>query len=865
MFTQLSHYSPVVCLSLDSMHPASPDSKLHNRYQLHAMVGQGGAGEVFTAWDTQLERTVAIKRLRKDGIQDDVGQNMWAEAARLASIRHANIVTVYDMGVDDGVPYIVMEYVNGETVESRVAQRGVMDRKEFCTVAEQTLEGLLAAHHAGLLHRDLKPSNLMLTRLPSGSVQVKILDFGIARFLNSGTTTTEKTGSVTGSIHCIAPEILNRDPVDERSDLYSVGCILYYALSGHFPFDGEKISHVIAAHLNHLVVDLAEYRPDLPRELCDWVMALINRWPDNRYSSAMQALAGLHHVTSLFAGDSSSVIVPPNSAPSGVRTGSSVGSAPAAAEPSNDDTSSVSTATPIPKKAGPPWAAIVGAAAVIALGAIYLVSKSGSTQSREVSHDSGLAGNKVTLSAPPAPTPGKAAGTGGIAEPAEPPKIAAVERKPVEATPEPVAATPVPPPPAHVVLRFHGSNTIGAQLLPALIQRFLQKEGATEVVRRPGADHEEMTIEAKFPGEPIAQAVEVAAHGSKTAFDDLVAQKCDVGAASRPIKKEELQSCEEAGLGDLQSPQCEHVLGLDGIAVILNPSNPIGLLTVQQISDIFTGKVTDWEKVGGKSGPIHVFARDAKSGTFDTFKALVLGASPLVADAKRLEDSNELSDDVAADPQAVGFVGLPFVRKAKLIAVSEAGASPFLATRFTVATEDYALSRRLFLYVPSHPSHPWISKFIEFALGDEGQAIVAENGFVKQSIELETPILAPDAPPAYRAAVQNAKRLSLNLRFKKGSTELDNKSIRDLDRISSFVDSKKTGKKIMLFGFTDNQGSQASNLKISKERAQAVAKDIEARGIQPLLVTSFGSAMPVANNDTDQGRDKNRRVEVWIR
>ncbi len=276
------------------MQTAALEFKLQNRYRIQSKAGAGGAGDVCIAWDEQLGRKVAVKRIRDDGAQEDAVKKTMSEAVRLASVRHINIVTVYDMGVEETGPYIVMEYVEGETVEQWVTRHGPLPEAEFLSIAYQSLEGLLAAHHARLLHCDLKPSNLMLERAPSGNLHVKILDFGIARFLSSVDPHFDKEGAVTGSVHCIAPEILSCETPDLRSDLYSLGCVFYYALTGRFPFDGENMADIIAAHLDHQVIDLAAYRPDLKPSIREWVMDLINRRPQDRYSSAMQALGALH-------------------------------------------------------------------------------------------------------------------------------------------------------------------------------------------------------------------------------------------------------------------------------------------------------------------------------------------------------------------------------------------------------------------------------------------------------------------------------------------------------------------------------------------------------------------------------------------
>jgi phosphate transport system substrate-binding protein len=417
-----------------------------------------------------------------------------------------------------------------------------------------------------------------------------------------------------------------------------------------------------------------------------------------------------------------------------------------------------------------------------------------------------------------------------------------------------------------VVLRLHGSNTIGSTLVPSLIEEFLKQQGATGMHTLAGKNSDEIKIEATLPGESSPGSVEIFAHGSATAFADLLTDKCDIGMASRQIKPDEAKSSELAGLGDMYSPANEHVLGLDGIAVIVNHANPLNALTKSQIGDIFSGKVSDWSQVGGTPGLINLYARDAKSGTFDTFKALVLAKSDLAAQAKRFEDSAQLSAEVAKDPAAIGFVGLPFINESKALAISETGSVPLLPTRFTVATEDYPLARRLFLYTPANPQNPLVRKFIEFALGREGQEIVNKIGFIGQRPMVARPVLPPNAPASYLSEVRDADRVDLNFRFRTGSSELDNKALRDLDRVADFLSNEAyRGKYLLLLGFADGIGGAAKNLALSKDRAQAVAVQLESRGIKPAVVTGFGKDLPVASNDTEEGREKNRRVEVWLR
>ncbi len=420
-------------------------------------------------------------------------------------------------------------------------------------------------------------------------------------------------------------------------------------------------------------------------------------------------------------------------------------------------------------------------------------------------------------------------------------------------------APPAVPISGAVFLRLSGSNTIGSQLAPALAVEFLKKEGATGIASYPGS--EDSKVSGVFPDGP--RIIEIHAHGSATAFTGLASGSADIGMASRRIN--EAEESQLSGLGDMTSPASEHVLGLDGIAVIVNRANPISSLTKEQIAGLFSGQIADWSGVSGTGGAVRIYARDAKSGTYDTFKALVLKDRPLRAGAERFEDSQKLSEAVSNDVNGIGFVGLPYVGGSKAVAVSEKGARALLPNRFTISTEDYLLSRRLFLYTAGNPK-PAVRRFVDFALSKAGQDIVAANGFVEQNVRAEPAAPAPDSSPQYKTVTSGAQRLSLDFRFRSGSSQLDNKAQADLDRVTSFLsDLRYSGGSVMLLGFSDSTGNSAANVALSKERAKAVADQFAQRGVQPGLVTGFGPEMPIASNDSDDGRQKNRRVEIWVK
>jgi len=266
------------------------------RYEIRGKIGAGGVGAVYRAFDKNLNREVAIKRVLPDGgheFQEEATRQLLKEASALSSIQHPHIVTVYDAGVDHDGPYVVMELISGRTIDSLIEQ-GTLTWEDFREVALQTQEALIAAQDLSLVHRDLKPGNVMISWLPSGKFQIKIVDFGLAKFsAQPSLQTIDQGDAVFGSIFFMAPEQFERVALDQRVDMYSMGALYYYCLTGEYPFTGDSAPLVMAAHLQHMVDPLHEKRPDIPDWAADWVMWHIERDRENRPSSARQAMETL--------------------------------------------------------------------------------------------------------------------------------------------------------------------------------------------------------------------------------------------------------------------------------------------------------------------------------------------------------------------------------------------------------------------------------------------------------------------------------------------------------------------------------------------------------------------------------------------
>jgi phosphate transport system substrate-binding protein len=414
-----------------------------------------------------------------------------------------------------------------------------------------------------------------------------------------------------------------------------------------------------------------------------------------------------------------------------------------------------------------------------------------------------------------------------------------------------------------VTLRLCGSNTLGSELIPELSRAFLEKKTGKAPTQRPSLEPQESAFVSNLEGTDVG--IEIHAHGSSTAFKGLEAEQCDIGMASRGVEDGEAEALMIKGLGDIRNAGSEHVIALDGIAVIVHPGNPLRSVDRETLKKIYTGAIRDWSELGGTPGPITVLARDNKSGTYDTFKHLVLGSDPLLGSAQRYEDSAALADSVASDPTAIGFAGFAHTRSAKALAIGEPGVAPMLPTRFTVSTEGYLLARRLFLYTLPKPKQAWSTEFVSFVLSHRGQDIVAKHHFVDLNISALDVPCESHCKDRYGYTVAHAKRLSLDFRFRPGSNEPDSRAELDLDRLIAFLGEQHPNAKVLLLGFSDAGGRTSTNEHLSLLRAQAIAHALTTRGVHPEVVVGFGAKNPVAANTTEDGRKRNRRVEVWIR
>ena len=440
-------------------------------------------------------------------------------------------------------------------------------------------------------------------------------------------------------------------------------------------------------------------------------------------------------------------------------------------------------------------------------------------------------------------------------------------------------------PSEHIVLSIQGSTTLGDALIPKLAQAFLRDDmrAQTTGIRIAGKDaqgHSIIHVWGTIPGRSGRQVIEIYPSESGSAFECLAASKghsCDIGMASRPISSHDQD--QYPILRNRRERLDEHVVALDAIAIIVNPQNPVKELSVPQIRAIYSGEIKNWKDVGGLDEPIEFYGRDRNSGTFEMFMEKIFGKAAITSSAglavpadHQIADSQLIVDAVMHSPNAIGYVSSPLDREAKALAVSDGSGPAILPTELSVLTEDYPICRRLFLYDWGAPGS-MMDAFVRFAIYKPGQSLVEPTPFVELTPRIFPVSVPSDAPVAYKRIASKYSRIGVSFHFSSArmnpvSSELDSLAQMNVLRLRTFLAAHElTGNDILLIGFADRQEGTASSKHLAQQRAEEIATNLRAVGVivPSENIRNFGADLPVASNDTPEKRQRNRRVEVWVR
>ncbi len=433
-----------------------------------------------------------------------------------------------------------------------------------------------------------------------------------------------------------------------------------------------------------------------------------------------------------------------------------------------------------------------------------------------------------------------------------------------------------------------GSNALGADMMPAMIEAYAFDLGGDLEVEVLSITQSKYTI-LDANGD-VHAVITLNLGDSSDAFAALESKDAFIGLSSRRATDGERNRFLLAGRGDLTSPDQERILALDGLAITVNPRNPIQTLSLNQISDIFAGNIRNWRDVGGRDAAINVYRRDANSGATQVFTQLVMSPTrrSLSNTAFILDDNAGVSAAVAGDPNGIGIASIVDAQNTQTLSLRSVCGQVSSPSEFTIKTEEYPISRRMFLYTDKGPIPDVANELIDYMTSDAAQQVVERAGFVSQNVStsslndqgrrLAHALIAERDRASLEllqemvAGLLEAERLSLTFRFKSGSISPDNRALVDIARLAELVKNGDfDGKRLMIIGFADSIGAINENQRLSQARAEAIRDVLVAAvgtdnpGDVQFTPFGYGKLSPIACNETEDGRDTNRRVEIWVR
>ncbi len=438
-------------------------------------------------------------------------------------------------------------------------------------------------------------------------------------------------------------------------------------------------------------------------------------------------------------------------------------------------------------------------------------------------------------------------------------------------------------------VRISGSATMGLVLMPALIEGFALRNSFV-AEREDTADTSfNYTLGNQADGEPVARFY-FNISTTDEGFADLLANEADLVMALREIRPDERLLARSAGLGDMTKANRSRVLALDAMVPIVAPSNSVSTLSPQNLAEVFSGNITNWQELGGADANITLHLPEKSTGLGQSVEDNVMGPAnlPFAEGIIRHAKPDDLVKAVLKDPFAFGIVSYSEIGNTRALTLTGSCGFSLSANRSTIKTEDYPLTAPMFLYMPARRLPKLIRNFLAFTRTPLAQVMIRRAGFVDQSpeevsidaqgyrfanaITSSGPEISLEELQRMAGTLYGMERLTTSFRFEAGSVRLDAQSRSNVHQLALALEQGKyDARKILLVGFSDGEGAADANQKISMRRAEAVRKAVVAAAktanfsrIQ-LGVDAYGEALPMACDDSEWGRQTNRRVEVWVR
>jgi len=455
--------------------------------------------------------------------------------------------------------------------------------------------------------------------------------------------------------------------------------------------------------------------------------------------------------------------------------------------------------------------------------------------------------------------------------------------------------------PNDIQIHLAGSSSIGKRLTTDAVTAWAKKIGLSKSQMYVGVDPDEYEITASGTEGPRKMRVSVSSRGSSAGIEPLLLGQADLWMASTQVKASDIEAMRRRGipnvptLAQFRAPGIENVVGLDALAIIVNPQNPVKRLSIPQIRDMFQGRITNWSQVGGPALPVKLYAMKPGAGYADTFCAAVIGNADVAKcmdglatlSAPQSTSLDDLTDQIETDPAGLSFVAFQDKRNARAIQIGTSCDTAFAPDSFVIKTDEYPLTRRLYIYTnPNRPLSPGARAYLTYLLSPEGQNSINVTGFATlapglapETYSANRQSVAPDAQDGghthirsaeerlYAAAIQGGDRLSITFRFQAGTSDLDSRAEADLGRLAETIAlPANADKQVVLVGYTSAEGDYTGNRDLSRDRAAAIRERlVKQYGVKDVVSAGVGPAAAVACNLDPAYAPLNQRVEVWLR
>jgi phosphate transport system substrate-binding protein len=419
--------------------------------------------------------------------------------------------------------------------------------------------------------------------------------------------------------------------------------------------------------------------------------------------------------------------------------------------------------------------------------------------------------------------------------------------------------SPNAPKAADVLFRIAGTSALGEKLMPDLVANWMRARGYGGV----SASEEGRIITVKGSKAGKDARVLIVKGSATGGFDALINGRVEAVMSLRQILPAEADRL--SALGDMTSAENEKVIGLTADLVLVNRANSINDINLDTLGRIFSGEVTQWSDViQDGDGAINAKVLTANGDFQTSVVGRLLGDRELPETVDRLASEDDIADAVGRNTAAIG-IAQQGSSNTKALSVNERNARTVGANPFDIATEAYAFTKRVNIYVGSSNTEPNARDFAAYAMTPAGQEIVARTGFTPLKLAPAKIVVPVGAPRDYQNFARDAQRMNFDLRFHQGANELDSRAQEDVKRFAAYVAQNQIDKRrIALLGFADNVGARATNMGLAQSRAESVGIAMEKAGVSPGIIRAYGDAMPVGANAEEQGRIRNRRVEVWL-